>query len=521
VRVRASRLTRKKGDASDVLRLPEDAVTATTDKQGRFVFHGVGRDLGVHLEIDDLHCAPKELDVNTGEPEKSGHLVLGVSPPQVIEGRVVCEDTGKPVPYARLDINSYAKSEEGYYTGGGAVLGRADARGRFKISTYPGNTGFVIAMPPDGQPYLVNSTDFAWPKGTVKQEVEVKLSRGLLLHGKITEAGSGRPLANASVEYQTARDDIVKVQRKVHGGWHGRVLTAADGSYSLAVPPGPCHLLVTAPTPDYVAEPVGSAELEIAKPGGDPFYYHAAALLDLKGDEKPKELSFALRRGVTLKGTMVDPDGKPVQHAVLLVGGFRPAWEKAFSPIEVHDGRWELRGCDPQRTYHLLFLACPDKPQLVMTAEGIGSTGKLLLPMLIGPKNKLGAAVDLSAKKAGSEPIAVHLLPTGSARLHLVDVQGKPWPAGYIPSVELVASPGPTFAEALKTGALAAETVYVATNLGEAKVPAKGDAAGNLTLQGLVPGATYRLRNFQQAKVFKEFTAEAGRAIDVNVPVVP
>ena len=57
----------------------------------------------------------------------------------------------------------------------------------------------------------------------------------------------------------------------------------------------------------------------------------------------------------------MDPDGKPVKDAVLLVGRFRPPWEKALSPIEIHDGHWELRGCDPQRTYHLLFLACPEK----------------------------------------------------------------------------------------------------------------------------------------------------------------
>ncbi len=518
LKIHASRLTRKKGDGSDTLPLPADAVTATTDERGRFAFPSIGRGLSAHLEIDDLQCAPKELDVNAGD-EKSGYLVLGVMPPQVIEGRVVCEDTGKPMPYARLDINSYTKSEEGYFTGGGAVLGQADAQGRFKISTYPGNTGFVIAMPPDGQPYLVNSTDFNWSKGMVKQEVEVKLSRGLLVHGKITEAGSGKPLANASVEYQTARDDVVKVKSKISGGWRGRVLTATDGSYTLAVPPGRCHLLVTAPTPDYIAEPVGSAGVEIAKPGGDPFYYHAVAVLDLKGDEKPKEMSFALRRGVTLKGTVMDPDGKPVKDAVLLVGGLRPAWEKALTPTEIHDGRWELRGCDPERTYHLLFLACPDKPQMLMTAEGIGSTGRLMLPMLLGPKNKLGAAVDIPAKKAGGGPVEVRLQPTGSARLRFHDAQGKILPS-YNPSLELVVSPGPTFAKALQEGTLAGETAYLMAPIGQpGKKPPQADDAGAIIVEGLIPGATYRLRNFQQPEIFKEFTVESGKRAEVDVTV--
>jgi RNA polymerase sigma factor (sigma-70 family) len=506
LKIRAIRMTWHKGDVWSVLPLPEDFVTATTDDGGRFAFRGVGRDLGVHLEIDDPRCAPKELDVSTGNAEKAGHLLLGVAPPQVVEGRAVCEDTGKPVANAPVMVVIYTKSQEGYTTGGGTVDGKTDAQGHFKISAVPGNSGFVSVDPPGGQPYLPNSKSFDWPKGVVRQEFEIKLPRGVLLHGKVTEAGSGRPLANAAVDYQT---------------WNRRTLTAADGSYTLAVPPGRAHILVTAPTPDYIAEPSGSAEFEVGKPGGDRIYYHAAALLDLKKGEQPKDMSFALRRDVTLKGTLVDPDGKPVKDAVLLVGGIRPPWEKALSPIEIHDGHWELHGCDPERTYHLLFLACPDKLKPVLTAEGVGSAGKLLLPTLIGPQNKLGAAVDVPGKKAGGEPIVVHLQPTGSARLHLVDAQGKPWPAAYIPSVELVASPGPTFAESLEKGALAAETVYVATNLGEAKVPAKGDAAGNLTLHGLIPGATYRLRNFQQAKVFKEFTAKAGKTLDVTVPVVP
>jgi RNA polymerase sigma factor (sigma-70 family) len=517
VKIHASRLSRRNGAGWDVLPLPDDGLTATTDEQGRFTFHGVGRDLGVHLEIDDLHCAPKELDVDTGDPEKAGGLVLGVAPPKIIEGRVVYEDTGEPVPNATLEVDSYTKSEEGYTSGGGAVFGRTDARGRFKISTYPGSSGFVMATPPDGQPYLVNSRGFDWPKGVVRQEVEVKVPRGLLLHGKVTEAPSGKPLARASVEYQVPRDDVVK--RKVHGGWRGRVLTAADGTYTLAVPPGPARLLVTAPTPDYIAEPVGSADVELGKPGGDPLYYHAAATLDLKEDEKPKEMSFTLRRGITLKGTLVDPDGKPVKDAVLLVGAFRPAWEKAVSPIEVHDGRWELRGCDPERTYHLLFVACPEKPQITMTAEAVGANGRLLLPILLGPKNKFGAAVDVSAQKAGGEPIEVRLQPTTSARLRFLDAKGKPVP-DYNPNLELVVSPGPTFGKALDAGTLAGETVYVAAPFGQPRAnPPQGEDAGTMTFEGLIPGATYRLRQFQQPEILKEFTAEAGKRVDVDVIV--
>jgi RNA polymerase sigma factor (sigma-70 family) len=506
VKIQALRMTWHQGDDWRVLPVPPDFVTATTDDQGRFAFRGVGRDLNVHLEIDDLHCAPKELDVNTADAAKAGHLVLGVAPPQVIAGRVVCEDTGQPMPNARLLVQTNRKSEQGYLLPAGLVDGKADGQGRFRISANPGSGGFILAHPPAGQPYLGGSADFDWPRGTVKHgEVVVKVPRGLLVYGKVTEAGSGKPLANASVQYQT--------------NWLGRTLTAADGSFHLAVPPGRIHILVTAATSDYIAETVGSAELELGKPGGDRLYYHAAALLGLKKGDQPKELSFALRRGVTLKGTVVDPDGKPVKDAVLLVGEFRPPWEKWLSPIEVHNGRWELHGCDPERSYHLLFVACPDQPGSAMTIEGSGSSGKLLLPVLLGPKNKLGAAVEVSAKQAGQEPLEVRLKPTGSARLHLRHADGKP-AADVQPSLELVVTPGPTFAAALQTGTLAAETAYLAERLTAAgKQPGNGDPPGTLTVHGLIPGAMYRVRQYQEPKVFKDFTAESGKTIDLDVPV--
>jgi hypothetical protein len=67
---------------------------------------------------------------------------------------------------------------------------------------------------------------------------------------------------------------------------------------------------------------------------------------------------------------------------------------------------------------------------------------------------------------------------------------------------------------------MAAETVHLATNYAEmGKKPGNGNPPGMLTIHGLVPGATYRVRQFQQPKVLKDFTAESGKTIDVDVPL--
>src|SRR5262249_56411703 len=103
-------------------------------------------------------------------------------------------DRGRALAHARLTV--YAGEHE--LGGGTGIDGVADESGRFRHNPWPGRYITVTAYPPEGEPYLIRKKLFQWPKGSVKQKVEIKLPRGVLVKGKLTEAGSGKPGAGSA-----------------------------------------------------------------------------------------------------------------------------------------------------------------------------------------------------------------------------------------------------------------------------------------------------------------------------------
>ena len=52
---------------------------------------------------------------------------------------------------------------------------------------------------PTGNPTSASAKDLAWPKGAIEQTVDLALPRGVLIRGKVTEEGTGQPVADAMV----------------------------------------------------------------------------------------------------------------------------------------------------------------------------------------------------------------------------------------------------------------------------------------------------------------------------------
>jgi RNA polymerase sigma factor (sigma-70 family) len=518
VTVHVAKVTRtaEKGERWDnsALSPPTDLpLSAATDAEGNFVLGGFGPGLKLELEIRDPRYERKdEWLVDTGDKKKCEnlHLVLGAG--RCVEGRVVYEDTGKPVPNARLMFANPI------------VYAKADEQGRFKVALYgPSDDGNgpvrdigVHVFPHPGEPYLSTFAGIDFPRGVVHREVEVKLPRGVLVRGKVTEAGSGKPVAGAYVTHGGLRETYA--------------VSGPDGSFQLGVPAGTGYLLVTHPSGEFIPQILGSlggggnnpAGGSAEKPAGDRCYFHAVLTLDVKKDEDGKEVNVTLRRGVTIQGRLVGPDEKPVAHAVLFVSApYRPRNENTMHPVDVWNSRFELRGLDPERTYRLLFLDHPSRLNPIMTVEAIEGFGQLWIRPLLGRENKHGATVEVLPKDVKGE-LNVKLARCGSAKVRFVDGTGKPL-AKYSPWLQLVVTPGPPIHQALQDKVLAADVITLTGRYGGGQAgDLTTDDKGYVTFEGLIPGATYRLKKTNQEPnndVIREFTVEAGKTLELEVVV--
>jgi hypothetical protein len=168
------------------------------------------------------------------------------------------------------------------------------------------------------------------------------------------------------------------------------------------------------------------------------------------------------------------------------------AGRRPSGPVELRDGTFAIPALDPKATYPLHFLDA---------------------------KRNLGAVVELPGKQAGGEEVTVRLSPCGTARARFLDARGKPL-ADYRPLLRLLLPPGPHpvpkslpwKGEPLRDRIDAFITTYRAPER-ETKGPAT-DAAGRITLTGLIPGAKYRL--LLDGGKARDFTVRAGEVLDLG-----
>jgi hypothetical protein len=268
----------------------------------------------------------------------------------------------------------------------------------------------------------------------------------------------------------------------------------------MVVMPGPGHLLARGPGDDYLHVDTSHGQMGAGIRPSFHLYPDAHAGLDIKDGvaDHPVELRF--RRGVTITGRVVGPDGRPIAEASVFGRSYTPYREHAFplvgfngnpARIEVKDGRFEIPGCDPEKpcTYYFIDL-----------------------------KDGLGAAVELSGKSTAAGLVTVRLQPTAKARFVLKGPDGKPaagreleWPD----APKLIINPGPDFEELNNNMDLTPGDFAYLTDIDPVhNRNVRSGPDGVVTLINLIPGAPYRFHG-------REFRPGPGETVDLGAVPEP
>jgi protocatechuate 3,4-dioxygenase beta subunit len=468
---------------------------AYSDAEGRVTLRGIGRGVRVRLGVDDPRFARLMPVIDTDDAPSPKTVSIALEPARIIAGRVTDAETGQAIPHARLLVLSY-KGSAGFVN-----EFEADDQGRFRLNPLSADRYSLSAYPPPGLPYLHAGTSiFPWPKGALEHHVDVAMRRGVVIRGKVVEEGTGRPVAGARLSFAGRR-----VTDEATGASNGTAETAPDGSYQIAVLPGPGYLVVLAPSDDYVYLSMGQGTLRYDQPGGRRFYAHAFVALDPKAGAEETDVTVTLRRGATVRGRVIGPDGRPIASAAMIDRVFLPPSPGAYlswryqDAARVRDGHYEVHGLDPDAEVPVHFL---------------------------DPNGRLGATAMLSGKSGSDGPVTVRLEPCGTARVRLVDRDGKPV-AGYRGAglIVIIVTPGASLTGGpdLPRDILADADSLAAIDPAYYGDDLVSDADGRIALPDLIPGATFsvRVRNRDHQVTFrKEFTIKPGETIDLGEIVV-
>jgi RNA polymerase sigma factor (sigma-70 family) len=239
------------------------ALSATTDRNGRFALAGVGRERLVRLQLEGPTIISQRLHVFTRSmapvavPEREGNPQVG-EPPSVITyygadfkhpaaptrpivGIVRDQETKQPL--ANVTVRSYAREHRRNFFGAvHPVRTVTDQDGRYRLLGLPKGAGyFLAAVPKEDQPYVATRHEVQDGPGLDPVTVNIEMKRGIWIKGKITDKATGQP-CQGTVEYFSMYTNPHLADYPGFGVVLMSELWAkakADGSFRIAAVPGP------------------------------------------------------------------------------------------------------------------------------------------------------------------------------------------------------------------------------------------------------------------------------------------
>ena len=279
--------------------LPLLAQKWKSDRDGRFTMLGYGPDRTVSVTVSAPGFGKQVSDIAIKPGMGTTALTLGRA--HIVEGQVTLGKNGPPAVGARIEARSMSEKH-----GIGMALGddevTADKDGRYRIDAAPSASIVLKVFPPrDGagaDGYLLRG-HLVVPGDSITSHVDFALPKGVLVRGRVTDAGTGQPVAGAVVHHQAHKRNnpfFIKGDPVVSNSDDQQVITAADGTFRLGIMPGPGYLLVKGPTADYLHEEISSMELagHLHWPNTRT-YPDAFRKLSPKPEESPVDVELKLR----------------------------------------------------------------------------------------------------------------------------------------------------------------------------------------------------------------------------------
>jgi RNA polymerase sigma factor (sigma-70 family) len=389
-------------DASIVMwkgTIPGQPETIKTDADGRFQVHGIGRNRSVRVAVEGATVERTSLSVKAGTVQRGDNIPnqFGDSfehttrPGFTVKGVVRDRKTKLPIPGVALSWRS------------GGITTFTDANGHYELTGYrkSADQRQCIFVRPEAGPYF-GAGEHLPPNVTANTvPIDFELDSGILLTGKVTNAAKGKPPSAATVSYYSLPSNA-----RVSGT---SAIVKADGTYALAVLPGPGLVCVSAAPRDVYAGATVDRQA-IDKANGEPvpfvdrdIYIRPSntrvstsenhLIVPINPDEKTQSLTLDLRLQPAhhVQGFVVGPDGKPLDDVECCGLSGLPRVDV------IKGGSFTVLALNGQTERVLYFRQA---------------------------KRKLGRLYPLPGN--AQEPVQIELYPLGTIIGRLVDAAGKP-----------------------------------------------------------------------------------------------
>lgn len=231
-----------------VLSEPVLTTVVKTDEEGRFAVRGVGRERAVYLSAEHPDFVSKTIFVAIRDdfilapanaalpPLHPATFVQDLEPAKPIGGVVREHGTGKPLGGATLYMSMHPSKEPGSAKATTAEDGTFRIRGLGEAERY-----LCVVVSAEDQPHLRRTLRLTATHGLNPLNVDVELFRGVVIKGNVKNKATGEPVFRAKLTYipLTGNPHLDGLREAGPAYWDRRFETDLDGTFDVAIPPGP------------------------------------------------------------------------------------------------------------------------------------------------------------------------------------------------------------------------------------------------------------------------------------------